>query len=89
MLEIYNETLASLLSQKINRALYEDIDDDEDIVPRELVETGMRVQKKAKQRKAELDEIIETKQKTLDIIDGMIKEEEDKQKQNDTGETGE
>lgn len=89
MLEIYNETLASLQMQKINRALYEDLPDDEKIVPEELVATGMRVQKTAGTRKKELDEVIETKEKTLKIIDSMIAEEDDKQKHNDTGETGE
>lgn len=85
---IYNETLASLLTQKINRELYDELPDDFKVVPEELVATGMRVQKTAGTRKKELDEIIETKQKTLDIVDRMIRDEEDKQKQNDTGETG-
>lgn len=88
MSEIYNETLASLLTQKINRELYDELPDDFKVVPEELVATGMRVQKTAGTRKKELDEIIETKQKTLDIVDRMIRDEEDKQKQNDTGETG-
>lgn len=53
--------------------------DEENIVPQELVDAGVRNQKTVGERKKELDEMIETKTKMLDIIKEMIAEEETEQ----------
>ena len=71
--------MESLHLQKINRALYAQLDPNENIIPQELIDAGMRVAKTAGDRLKEVDEMVETKQKTLDIVDQMIKEEEDRE----------
>lgn len=73
---ISNETLESLLKAKLNRRTYDDIDDNKNIIPEEFVEAGIRRQKTAGERKKELDEQIETKEKMMLIINEMIQEEE-------------
>ena len=78
-MQIYNETLESLHLQKINRALYAELDQNENIIPQELIDAGMRTAKTAGARLKEVDEMVETKQKTLDIVDQMIKDEEDRE----------
>lgn len=80
LLQIYNETLESLHLQKINRALYAELDPEENIIPQELIDAGMRVAKKAGDRLKEVEEMVETKQKTLEIVDQMIQDEEDREK---------
>jgi len=80
---ISNETLESLLKAKLNRKTYDGIEDTKNIIPEEFVEAGIRRQKTAKERKAELDEQIETKQQMMNIIDEMILEEENKTKGNE------
>lgn len=87
MSQIYNETLVSLLTAKINRKTYDALEDDEQIVPKEMVEMGMRAPKTVAQRKKELDEHIETKERMLAIIQSMI-DEENKDKVEDRNTTG-
>lgn len=80
---IYNETLESLITQQINVDLYRELDPKENIVPQEAVDAGLRAPKTAEQRIKELEEIIETKEKTLKLIDKKLadidaEEQEDK-----------
>lgn len=83
LLGIYNETLESLITQQINIDLYKDLDPEENIVPQEAVDAGLRPAKTAKQRIKEIEEMIETKEKTLKLIDKKLadidaEEQEDK-----------
>lgn len=71
MWEIYNETLESLLKAKVNLKAYEELDDNEEIVPKEYVEAGLRKQKTVAERKKEINEEIKTKTSLLKIIQEM------------------
>lgn len=75
LLQIYNETLESLWVQKVNLATYKDLDDTIEIIPKEMVDAGMRQQKTVAERVVELKEAIETKEKMLSIITKMLDEE--------------
>lgn len=69
---IYNETLESLITQQINVDLYRELDPKENIVPQEAVDAGLRSPKTAEQRIKEIEEMIETKEKTLKLIDKKL-----------------
>ena len=83
--EIYNETLESLWVQKVNLETYADLDDSMGIIPKEMVESGMRQQKTVSQRRVELKEAIKTKEKMLTIITKMLDEETDLEDRDTTG----
>lgn len=85
MLQIYNETLESLEVLKINLATYEDLKADMQIIPKELVEAGMRTQKTVADRRTELEEGIATKEKTLVIINKRLDEETNLENGNEKG----
>lgn len=88
LLEVYDETIQSLVIQEVNIELYKELPPDENIVPKELIDAGQRDPKTALQRITEIREIIDTKKRTLKIVDKLLAEEEGK-KDDDSGETGE
>lgn len=69
---IYNETLESLITQQINIDLYKQLDPNENIIPEEAVASGLRPAKTAQQRIKELEEIVDTKERTLKLIDKKL-----------------
>jgi len=85
LLGIYNETLESLITQEINIELYRKLDPKENIVPKEAVDAGLRAPKTAEQRIKEIEEIIETKKKTIAVVERKLAELNN----DDTRETGE
>lgn len=80
LLQIYNETLESLVNQKVNLKVYEGLPKEMEIIPQEVVEAMGRAQKTVATRIKEIKEAIETKENQLKIIDEMIQAEEDSKK---------
>ena len=63
--------MESLIRNKINLELYKQLDPDENVIPQELVASGVRSPKTAGQRMNEIKELVDTSERTLLIINTM------------------